>query len=371
MTQEEYIKKNFNEIANLTAVCKSNSSWFDDDFPELEIGKTYHVSHIGVRRSESLIMLTEFGLKEYNADLFTLFEKGEFIDNRYTSDPRFLAPYLRDMYSEWRGAPLPSLAENIEQDRIPSLLRGFEFEHKAKVLLAVESGSRAWGFESINSDWDVRFIYVHKPEWYFKIEEQRDVFEHVYNVVDMVGWELRKSLYLLRRSNPSLLEWLHSPIIYYVNEEFGRRIHEVEKDYFNPVKSMYHYNHVYNKHNERYLQHEGYPMKRFLYYLRGILACKWIESHQSLPPVPFNELLDATVEDRQIRSLIDKLIQIKKGEIESDITLVDNSLVEYARYWADYYNERVGTYRPEQSQASTEALDSILYDMVHSHTYDK
>ena len=103
-------------------------------------------------------------------------------------------------------------AEQIEKKAIPAHLHCIEHEHEVKILLAVESGSRAWGFESDNSDWDVRFIYVHKPEWYFIVEEQRDVIEQMYDDdVDLDGWELRKTLRLFRRSNPSLLEWFNSP----------------------------------------------------------------------------------------------------------------------------------------------------------------
>ena len=96
--------------------------------------------------------------------------------------------------------------ENVIQGH----LRDIEQEHDVKVLLAVATGSRAWGWDSPSSDWDVRFIYVHKPEWYFKIEPQRDVIEKMTgDNVDLAGWELRKALYLLKRSNPSLLEWLN------------------------------------------------------------------------------------------------------------------------------------------------------------------
>ena len=141
--------------------------------------------------------------------------------------------------------------QNIKtEDAILSHLKDIETENNVKILLAVESGSRAWGFESANSDWDVRFIYVHKPEWYFKIEEQRDVIEHLHDDVDLVGWELRKALSLLKRSNLTLLEMLDSPIVYNVDSEFVKRIKEVEKDFFNPIKAMYHYNHIYNKHNK-------------------------------------------------------------------------------------------------------------------------
>jgi hypothetical protein len=152
-----------------------------------------------------------------------------------------------------------------------------------------------------------------------------------------------------------------------VNEEFAKRIHTVEQEFFNPIRMMYHYNHIYNKHNERYLQQEGYPMKRFLYYLRGILACKWIEKNNTLPPVSFTELLNATVEEKHIKDKVEELILIKKGEKECDMLIVDDALVQYAKQWADYYNETIGSFRPDQHSNSADSLDAILYDMVNSH----
>ena len=182
--------------------------------------------------------------------------------------------------------------------------------------------------------------------------------------VDLAGWELRKALSLLKRSNPSLLEWFNSPKVYLADEAFVRRVREVERQFFDPVKSMYHYNHMYNKHNERYLQQEGYPAKRFLYYLRGVLACKWIENHKSLPPVPFTKLVDATVKDKALVDEINELILMKKGERECDMMAVDNLLVEYARGMSEYYNDCVNSFRPEHNHTTDEMLDSILYDMV-------
>ena len=106
-------------------------------------------------------------------------------------------------------------------------------------------------------------------------------------------------------------------------------------------------------------------MKRFLYYLRGVLACKWIDNNNSLPPVPFKELVEATVDDAGIRSKIDDLLEIKKGGKESDMQVVDKALLDYARQWEVYYNERIGTFRPEQNEAQTWKLDAILRDMVN------
>lgn len=247
-------------------------------------------------------------------------------------------------------------------------LESIEQEYDVRILLAVESGSRAWGFESVNSDWDVRFIYVHEPEWYFKVEPQRDVIERMYDDgVDLAGWELRKALALLGRSNPSVFEWLHSPLVYYLDNEFEARLKGVEKRFFNPVKNMYHYNHIYNKHNERYLKQEKCELKRFLYYLRGILACKWLESNETLPPVRFEGLVNATVDDAEIARKIKTLIELKRGKKECDMDVVDFQLREYAYHWADYYNNIVDKYRPEFEPSSFAALDKILYDMVSTH----
>lgn len=94
-------------------------------------------------------------------------------------------------------------------------LEAIEQRHDVRVLFACESGSRGWGFASPDSDYDVRFLYVHKPEWYLRVEPQRDVIERpIDDVLDVSGWELRKALQLMRRSNPTLFEWLDSPVIY-------------------------------------------------------------------------------------------------------------------------------------------------------------
>ena len=92
----DYIKKTFNEVNTLTAVCKSRNSLYGGEITELEIGKRYQISHIGVLRSTTLIMLSEFGHNEYNSACFDIYENGKIIE--YRSDTRFWAPYLRDMY---------------------------------------------------------------------------------------------------------------------------------------------------------------------------------------------------------------------------------------------------------------------------------
>ena len=358
------IKEYFNEVrTEMTAVCRSVHSWAGDDCSGLEIGKTYHVSHIGVLRSKTNIMLKEFGNKRFNSTCFDLFENGESIDNSYTDDPRFLAPYLRNMY---RSIDSADYNDYMVKDLIPARLKEIEQRYDVRILLAVESGSRAWGFASKDSDWDVRFIYVHKPNWYFSIDDQRDVIEEVYEEdIDAVGWDIKKALALLKRSNPSFLEWIHSPIIYRCDDNFMKGIKPIAKDCFNPTKAMYHYQRIYVKHDERYLQKQGYPMKRFMYYLRGLLACQWIEKYKTMPPVSFQELYEEIVEDQKIKDGINALVEAKTSGKEMDMSEVPQYMVDFYLPLAEYYSNLVGKFRPNiDNEGITERLNRFFYEMV-------
>jgi hypothetical protein len=136
-------------------------------------------------------------------------------------------------------------------DEIVERLHAIELSHNVRVLYAIESGSRAWGFASPNSDWDVRFIYVHPEDWYLNVHEHRDVIEiPIDGDLDINGWEVRKSLRLLRKGNPVLFEWLKSPILYLEGRDdaSGNALMEdyrrVASDLFNPLATVYHYWHM-------------------------------------------------------------------------------------------------------------------------------
>jgi predicted nucleotidyltransferase len=106
------------------------------------------------------------------------------------------------------------------------------------VLLAVESGSRAWGFSSKDSDYDARFIYLRRPEAYLSIRAPRDVIERrIVDEVDVNGWDLRKALGLLMKSNPPLLEWLQCPIIYGLGP-VHRAILDILRRHGRPMKAQ-------------------------------------------------------------------------------------------------------------------------------------
>src|SRR4030095_590913 len=114
-----------------------------------------------------------------------------------------------------RGMKVVSGIDDATAESIRHKLADIERAEDVRILFAVESGSRAWGFPSPDSDYDVRFLYVHKADWYLSIDPRRDVIElPIEGEFDINGWDLRKALQLLIKSNPVLLEWLRSPVLY-------------------------------------------------------------------------------------------------------------------------------------------------------------
>jgi predicted nucleotidyltransferase len=205
--------------------------------------------------------------------------------------------------------------------RIQMALGSVEREQEVVILLAVESGSRAWGFASADSDYDVRFIYVRRPEWYLSIdsEQRRDVIERpIDDVLDVSGWDLRKALRLFHKSNPPLLEWLQCPIIYREQFTLAERLRASLPRFFQPNASYHHYLHMARGNYRSYLQGEIVWRKKYFYVLRPLLAILWLEGGRGPVPIEFGRLVDATIDDPGLRSAIDALVNAKRRGAELD-----------------------------------------------------
>lgn len=253
--------------------------------------------------------------------------------------------------------------EYSETDLIIEQLRRIEREYDVKILLAVESGSRAWGFASPDSDFDVRFIYVHKPQWYFSVGKRSDTIEYMStdHLLDFSSRELRKTLQLLAKTNPNLSDWLLSDKIYLYDDEFLRVIREVQAKFYNPIHAMYHFFNIAKRHDEGYLRRNGCTLKKFLYFLRGLFVCEYIEKHCQHPPVDFRELVNSTVSDAALKNNIHSLLALKTKSKESDASAVDSALQDYTY---NLYNERekkLADFRPSLNEGSLSELDTILY----------
>ncbi|MBF0411307.1 MAG: nucleotidyltransferase domain-containing protein [Desulfamplus sp.] len=208
--------------------------------------------------------------------------------------------------------------DKIKQE-IESRLRQIEQDESVHIFYACESGSRAWGFPSADSDYDVRFLYVHDPDWYLSIDDKRDVIERkITDLIDISGWELRKALKLLRKSNPPLLEWLNSPIVYLQLPHIVEQIKLLMPEYYSPKSCMYHYLHMAEGNFRVYLKDEIVWVKKYFYVLRPILACKWIESGYGVVPMEFDKLINELIDDNELKNAVNKLLWRKKEGQELD-----------------------------------------------------
>lgn len=202
---------------------------------------------------------------------------------------------------------------NIRADILERLTQA-EKQHNVKVLLAVESGSRAWGFASPNSDYDARFIYVNRPEWYLSVglEEQRDVIEYpIVDDIDINGWDLRKALRLFWKSNPAFVEWIQSPIVYRQDGSFAEAARGLLPMTYSYDRGIYHYRSMAKTNYRVYLRAELVPLKKYFYVLRPLLSVRWLEQHGSPAPIEFRKLLSVIVGRTSLLNAIDALLELK------------------------------------------------------------
>lgn len=198
---------------------------------------------------------------------------------------------------------------------VPQKLKEIEETYGVEVLWAVESGSRAWGFASPDSDFDVRFIYKRKAQDYLKLTPDRDVIElPIDETWDVSGWDLDKTLKLLAKSNPTLFEWINSPVVY-VHTDFAARLAPLLTMCLSEERMMYHYLSIAKGHLTKYLSGDMLQPKKYFYALRPILACRWLQKYHTAPPVLFDELVQSSL-PLELKSSVANLLSIKMASPE-------------------------------------------------------
>ncbi|MCP3760991.1 nucleotidyltransferase domain-containing protein [Domibacillus sp. A3M-37] len=227
-------------------------------------------------------------------------------------------------------------------------LRDMEQENDVKVLYACESGSRAWGFSSKDSDYDVRFFYVHRPDVYLSIDpvgvgKKRDVIERpIHDLLDVSGWDLTKALKLFRKSNPPLLEWLYSDIIYEETYGAAEQMRELSRNIFSPSSCIHHYTNMAANNYRAIDGKNEVKLKTYFNALRPVLAAKWIAQRQEIPPLSFHALLTQVVQDHDLFDAIQRLLEQKiagdEGNKGLNIPVIDHFLeteLKQLRLYAD------------------------------------
>ena len=226
-----------------------------------------------------------------------------------------------------------------------------ERQYDVQVLYACESGSRAWGFASEGSDFDVRFVYKRPIGEYLRLQKPKDVIECTTDAenfamgvdFDAVGWDLGKFLTLMRGSNPSTIEWMHSPIVYHEDSRFWKA-KKLSRERFDPVSSAWHYYGMAKKHDVRYLKDEKVLAKKYLYILRGILSAKWSIKRFSPAPIAFDELEKAILV-AELRPKVDELVKIKREGPEKALVEHDSALDNYIYANLNDLPAEIGKYR--------------------------
>lgn len=257
------------------------------------------------------------------------------------------------------------------REQVMAHLRAIEAQHNVTILFACESGSRGWGFASPDSDYDVRFIYVNRLPWYLTVAPGRDVIElPISGDLDINGWDLRKALGLMRESNPTLLEWLRSPIVYREEAETMTRFRALAELVFSNAKGWHHYASMAKKNFREHLQADEVRYKKYLYVLRPLLAARWIRTQPGVPPMRFAELAQHTLHATTDAALIAEInallaVKMRAGEAATSPrwpgihAFIEAELARNA-------SEPAAAVAPH---FDTAALDALLHDSVLRFTH--
>ncbi len=197
---------------------------------------------------------------------------------------------------------------------IEARLAGIEAADGVRLLLAVESGSRAWGFPSPDSDYDVRFVYARPRDWYLALTPGRDVIETpIEDDIDLNGWDIRKTLKLLLKSNAVVSEWLDSPLRYRPDHPVVGALAALADAVFDPRTMALHYASLGRTPANRWLSGDDVvPVKRYFYALRPALAIRAIRRDPSRrPPMDLPSLVAGGGVGPSLAARIDDLVAAK------------------------------------------------------------
>ena len=244
-------------------------------------------------------------------------------------------------------------------------LAEIETTKNVKILYAVESGSRAWGFESADSDYDIRFIYAHPKNWYLNILPKTDVIEYaIVDDFDYSGWDLRKTLFLMNKSNPVLFEWLKSPIVYHKDQFAFDVLTSLSLDYFSPISSVYHYLHMAKGNFRQYLLEDNVKIKKYFYVLRPILACMWIENQKSSPPMEFEKLL-CQIHNKELLENINELLKRKKSGVEMGLEPKKETINNFIEFQIKHFENSLTAFDPKKKPGQGKLEEGFVKILEH------
>jgi uncharacterized protein len=255
------------------------------------------------------------------------------------------------------------------QEIIQRALQNIAEQEHVRILYACESGSRAWGLASHDSDYDVRFLYVRPQSAYLRLDLPRDVIERpIVDDLDINGWDIFKALRLLRKSNPPLLEWLLSPIVYQENSPAIAELRTIAHRFTSPAILYYHYSRMAARNYHEYIQREEVILKKYLYVLRPLMALLFLEQRHTLPPTSFVETLAQTEFAPEVNVRIQDLIARKQAGDELGKEAPDTLLNTFIEEQLEHRNRH--TPPPEKREGLTTVLEAVLAHILAEEPHD-
>lgn len=203
------------------------------------------------------------------------------------------------------------------QETIRNELKAVEQQHHVRILHAVESGSRAWGIASPDSDYDVRFIYVRPVKDYLRLQGLRDTIDWKLDaVLDINGWDVRKALQHFAKGSATLFEWSLSPVVYATTAQW-QQVWQAAAPYFSEKAACCHYYGTAASTWHTHLTGTTVQYKKYFYALRPLLAARYIQQQHTPPPVPFDALLEQPLPSA-LRDALAQLLAAKQASTEGE-----------------------------------------------------
>jgi predicted nucleotidyltransferase len=246
---------------------------------------------------------------------------------------------------------------------INDILSEIEKAKKIRILFACETGSRAWGFPSPDSDFDVRFIYAHHRDWYLSLNARKDTIEKMEGDLDVTGWDLKKSLLLLRKSNASLIERFTSPIRYLEETNFADEFRDLITQYYSPLAVFFHHYSLALKFWDNIRDKDTYKLKSLFYLLRSLLSCRWTLADSSVLPMQIESLMKYA--DVGIAERIKELIHLKAGVGEAYLHPKDSFIDDWIRSTFIYLEKSKETLKPGITNMNS--LDTYFLKKLKDH----
>lgn len=245
---------------------------------------------------------------------------------------------------------------------IKTHLEELERARSIKILLAVESGSRAWGFPSPDSDYDVRIVFIHTTDWYLSITDRKDTIDYFHGeLLDINGWDIRKTLNLLKKSNATPFEWAQSPIVYREEPAFRENLLALAQSFFQPQHALNHYRGIAKNSFDKGLSDGKIRLKKLFYIIRPIFAINWVVQKMTLPPMDIFNLM-AAVPEEEIKEKILALIHLKEDKDEAYLYTLDPLLRNYIEEQFEKV-EQITLLR-KKDLPNVEVLNSFFRDLL-------